>query len=274
VEKLRFRRMIFLVILVLLSISTFAQVSGLFVKNVNVSFPEYLFKSVGSKTFSVQYIKLYEDNESKGFLVKAWTFQSVTMRQTSVNYKIRALSQDGKSEYSQEISGVRDKSYVRLPLVLVILPAKYTLYINNQIIEESKPSSSNGGDLKVPIFGDSEQAGIRLLLRTTTGYREISEAEQISKDDVVLLQIVAGTFPTGGYRIELNEPDIVYPVGKNFGKITVNGTFYRPKPTDMVTQAFTTPSKTIEIGKLPTGQYEIIVNVKDLGEFRRILTVK
>lgn len=277
--KQAYLRVVFLLLIIFVfSITSYAQTSaqtsGIFVKKISVSFPEYLFKSVGSKTSSVQYIKLFEDKESKGYILKAWVFQPVSTKQTGVNYKIRAVSPDGKSEYFEELAGVRDGSYVRLPQLLVIIPAKYTLYVNSQVIDGEKNDSSNGGDLNVPIFGDSEQAGIRLLLRTATGYREVSDDEQISKDDVVLLQIVAGRFPTGGYRIELNEPDIVYPVGNNPGKITFTGTFYRPKPTDMVTQAFTTPSKTVEIGKLPAGQYEIVVDIKDLGEFRKVLNVK
>jgi len=273
--KQAYLRFIFLLLIIFVfSITSYAQTSGIFVKKISVNFPEYLFKSVGSKTSSVQYIKLFKDKESKGYILKAWVFQPVSTKQTGVNYKIRTVSPDGKSEYFEELAGVRDGSYVRLPQLLVIIPAKYTLYVNSQVIDGEKNGSSNGGDLNVPIFGDSEKAGIRLLLRTATGYREVSDDEQISKDDVVLLQIVAGRFPTGGYRIELNEPDIVYPVGSKPGKITFTGTFYRPKPTDMVTQAFTTPSKTVEIGKLPAGQYEIVVDIKDLGEFRKVLNVK
>uniref|UniRef100_A0A7V4NHU2 Protease complex subunit PrcB family protein n=1 Tax=Fervidobacterium pennivorans TaxID=93466 RepID=A0A7V4NHU2_FERPE len=261
-----------LAITVVFSVLSFSQGTELFVKKLTTTLPEYLFKSVGTRTFSVQYIKLFEDEESKGYILKAWLFQPLTTQQTNTSFKIRAISPDGKKEYTEEIAGTRDKSYIRLPLILVILPAKYTLYVNSQVVEQPKPTT--GGEVSVPIYGDKESANIKLLVRTQTGYRAIDEGEEVSKDDVIFLQVIAGTFPTGGYRIELNEPDIIYPVGKNPGKITVTGTFYKPGPGDMVTQAFTTPTKTIELGKFPAGMYEVIVDIKNLGEFRTIFNVK
>lgn len=264
--------LIVLAITVVFSVLSFAQGTELFVKKLNTTLPEYLFKSVGTRTFSVQYIKLFEDDESKGYILKAWLFQPLTTQQTNTSFKIRAISPDGKKEFTEEIAGTRDRSYIRLPLILVILPAKYTLYVNSQVVEQPKPTT--GGEVSVPIYGDKESANIKLLVRTQTGYRAIAEGEEVSKDDVIFLQVIAGTFPTGGYRIELNEPDIVYPVGKNPGKITVTGTFYKPGPGDMVTQAFTTPTKTIELGKFPAGMYEVIVDIKNLGEFRTIFNVK
>jgi len=264
--------LIVLAITVVFSVLSFAQGIELFVKKLITTLPEYLFKSVGTKTFSVQYIKLFEDDESKGYILKAWVFQPLSTQQANTFFKIRAVSFDGKKEYTEEIAGIRDKNYIRLPLILVILPAKYTLYVNSQVVEQPKPTT--GGEVSVPIYGDKESANIKLLVRTQTGYRAIAEGEEVSKDDVIFLQVIAGTFPTGGYRIELNEPDIVYPVGKNPGKITVTGTFYKPGPGDMVTQAFTTPTKTIELGKFPAGMYEVIVDIKNLGEFRTIFNVK
>jgi len=261
-----------LAITVVFSVLSFSQGTELFVKKLTTTLPEYLFKSVGTRTFSVQYIKLFEDEESKGYILKAWLFQPLTTQQTNTSFKIRAISPDGKKEYTEEIAGTRDKSYIRLPLILVILPAKYTLYVNSQVVEQPKPTT--GGEVSVPIYGDKESANIKLLVRTQTGYRAIDEGEEVSKDDVIFLQVIAGTFPTGGYRIELNEPDIIYPVGKNPGKITVTGTFYKPGPGDMVTQAFTTPTKTIELGKFPAGMYEVIVDIKNLGEFRTLFNVK
>lgn len=264
--------LIVLAITVVFSVLSFAQGIELFVKKLTTTLPEYLFKSVGTKTFSVQYIKLFEDDESKGYILKAWVFQPLSTQQTNTSFKIRAVSFDGKKEYTEEIVGIRDKNYIRLPLILVILPAKYTLYVNSQVVEQ--PKLTTGGEISVPIYGDKESANIKILVRTQAGYRVISEGEEVSKDDIVLLQVIAGTFPTGGYRIELNEPDIVYPVGKNPGKITVTGTFYKPGPGDMVTQAFTTPTKTIELGKFPSGMYEVIVDIKNLGEFRAVFNVK
>ncbi|WP_448378673.1 protease complex subunit PrcB family protein [Fervidobacterium sp.] len=261
-----------LAVILVFSEVSFSQRTELFVKKLTTTLPEYLFKPVGTKTFSVQYVKLFEDDESKGYILKAWLFQPLTQQQTNASFKIRAVSPDGKKEYTEEIAGTRDKNYIRLPLILVILPAKYTLYVNSLVVEQPKPTT--GGEVSVPIYGDRETANIKILVRTQAGYRVISEGEEISKDDLVLLQVIAGTFPTGGYRIELNEPDIVYPVGKNPGKITVTGTFYKPGPGDMVTQAFTTPTKTIELGKFPSGMYEVIVDIKNLGEFRTIFNVK
>ncbi|MGQ9856931.1 MAG: protease complex subunit PrcB family protein [Fervidobacterium sp.] len=270
---------VFLICLVIISTVLFGQQSSqnqsILIKQLNVSFPDHLFKTVGTKTFNVQYIKLFEDRESKGYLIKAWTFQPVTASTTSqkeISYKL-AFSY-GKEEYSYQINGVRDKSYVRMPLLLVICPAKYVISINSQVIPEEKEEKTVGGEVEVPIGVQSEGAMVRILKRLDAKYAEITEGTSASKDDYLLIQIVAGTFPTGGYRIEVNEPDIIYPVGNNPGKITITGTFYRPKPGDMVTQAFTTPTKTVEIGKLPAGQYEVIITIKDLGEFRRILVVK
>ncbi|HRD20493.1 MAG TPA: protease complex subunit PrcB family protein, partial [Fervidobacterium sp.] len=80
--------------------------------------------------------------------------------------------------------------------------------------------------------------------------------------------------PTGGYRIELDDPDIVYPVTGKRGKITITGKFHKPGKSDYVTQAFTTPSETVQIGKLPGGEYDIIAVIEGLGQLMRTLIVK
>lgn len=247
----------------------FSQSVQILVKNVEASFPDSLFKSTGSKTFNVQYIKLFSDAEAKGYIIKAWYFQPGT---GTMVFKVRLVDEKNKKEYSYDFQGIRDKSYVRLKNVLVICPSNFKIYVNNEVIPEEK---AVGSEIVIPEpVGEVGDKMLKILQRTASGFMEIPENAAASKDEEVIVQIIAGTFPTGGYRIELDEPDIIFPMTGKRGKITITGTFYRPGKGDMVTQAFTTPTKSVSLGKLPAGEYDLYINVKDLGEFYRTLVVK
>ena len=275
-------RRIYLAFLVLLTfcigfaepvVQPVSQNVNVFVHSVDQTFPESLYKSIGTKTFNVQYIKLFADTEKKGYIVKAWYFQPGN---STLNYLIKIVDEKAKRELSYSFPGMRNATYIRLNPVLVVCPVDFKIYVNNQPLpdEAIQPRNENDGTGLVGLPSDVGGAMLRILVRADSGYREISEGIAVSKNDEISIQIIAGTFPTGGYRIELDEPDIIYPLAGKRGKITIGGTFYKPAKGDYVTQAFTTPSKTIQIGKLPTGEYDIVVNVQDLGEFIRTLTVK
>jgi len=249
------------------------QSMNILVHSVDQTFPESLYKSIGTKTFNVQYIKLFADTEKKGYIVKAWYFQPGN---STMNYLVRIVDEKTKREFSYNFPGIRNTTYIRLNPILIVCPTDFKIYVNNQPIPDetlpSKGDEDNIGLIGLP--SDVGGAMLRILTRADSGYREVSEGIAVSKNDEISIQIIAGTFPTGGYRIELDEPDIVYPLSGKRGKITISGTFYKPSKGDYVTQAFTTPSKTVQIGKLPAGEYDIVVNVQDLGEFIRTLTVK
>lgn len=245
---------------------------NVFVHSVDQTFPESLYKSVGTKTFNVQYIKLFVDGEKKGYIVKAWYFQPGN---STMSYLIRIVDEKTKREFSYSFPGMRNTTYINLNPVLVICPVDFKIYVNNQPLpDEAIPSKGKEDAGLIGLPSDVGGAMLRILVRADSGYREVSEGTAVSKNDEISIQIVAGTFPTGGYRIELDEPDILYPLSGKRGKITITGTFYKPGKGDYVTQAFTTPSKTIQIGKLPTGEYDIAVNIQGLGEFIRTLMVK
>jgi len=249
------------------------QSVNIFVHSVDQTFPESLYKSIGTKTFNVQYIKLFVDTEKKGYIIKAWYFQPGN---STMNYLVRIVDEKTKREFSYNFPGIRNTTYIRLNPVLIVCPTDFKIYVNNQPIPDetvpSKGDEDNIGLIGLP--SDVGGAMLRILTRADSGYKEVSEGIAVSKNDEISIQIIAGTFPTGGYRIELDEPDIVYPLSGKRGKITISGTFYKPSKGDYVTQAFTTPSKTVQIGKLSAGEYDIVVNVQDLGEFIRTLTVK
>ncbi len=249
------------------------QSMNILVHSVDQTFPESLYKSIGTKTFNVQYIKLFVDTEKKGYIIKAWYFQPGN---STMNYLVRIVDEKTKREFSYNFPGIRNTTYIRLNPILIVCPTDFKIYVNNQPIPDetlpSKGDEDNIGLIGLP--SDVGGAMLRILTRADSGYREVSEGIAVSKNDEISIQIIAGTFPTGGYRIELDEPDIVYPLSGKRGKITISGTFYKPSKGDYVTQAFTTPSKTVQIGKLPAGEYDIVVNVQDLGEFIRTLTVK
>jgi len=241
--------------------------------SVDQTFPESLYKSVGTKTFNVQYIKLFADKEQKSYIIKAWYFQPGN---STMNYQIRIVDEKAKKEFVYSFPGVRSTTYIRLEPVLVICPVSFKVYVNNQQIPDEVISSKDGEDSLGLIGLPSDVGGamLRILTRTESGYKDISEGTAVSKNDEILLQIVAGTFPTGGYRIELDDPDIVYPVTGKRGKITITGKFHKPGKGDYVTQAFTTPSETVQIGKLPGGEYDIIAVIEGLGQLMRTLIVK
>ena len=249
------------------------QSMNILVHSVDQTFPESLYKSIGTKTFNVQYIKLFVDTEKKGYIIKAWYFQPGN---STINYLVRIVDEKTKREFSYNFPGIRNTTYIRLNPILIVCPTDFKIYVNNQPIPDetvpSKGDEDNIGLIGLP--SDVGGAMLRILTRADSGYKEVSEGIAVSKNDEISIQIIAGTFPTGGYRIELDEPDIVYPLSGKRGKITISGTFYKPSKGDYVTQAFTTPSKTVQIGKLSAGEYDIVVNVQDLGEFIRTLTVK
>lgn len=244
-----------------------AQTVPIFVKAVDVSLPDSLYKSVGTKTFNVQYVKLFSDDFGKGYIVKAWHFLQGTQ---TVNFKVRIIDEKNKKEYVFEFPGTRDKSYIRMKNILILCPVNLKIFINNQEIpdELKKISEGIGGGQMI------EGAMVRILQKSGSTFNEIQQGVSASRSEEIIVQIVAGTFPTGGYSIEVNEPDIVFPISGKKGYITITGKFHRPGKGDMVTQAFTTPTKNVSLGKLPAGEYEICVNIEGLGEFSIVLNVK
>lgn len=260
---------LFVTVLIVLS---FAQTVQILVKPIDASLPDSLFKSTGSKTFNIQYLKLFSDNEAKAYIIKAWYFQPSNVFGGNLKFKMKFVDEKNKKEHIYEFQGIKDRSYFRLKPIFVLCPSNMKIFINDVLIPEEK---SKNEEMIIPVqTGDLGGAIMKVLQRAGSGYREISENDFASKDEEIFIQIIAGTFPTGGYRLELNEPDIVFPITGKRGKITITGKFYRPGKGDMVTQAFTTPSKTISLGKLPVGEYDIYVNIEDLGEFISTLKVK
>jgi len=232
--------------------------------------PEALYKSVGSKMFSVQYILLFLEQDYKAYIVKAWSFKPTG---PTFTYNIKLINPTNKKEYVYQFQGTRSTSYIRLAPILVVCPQSFRIFVNEQELPYETYNSQQQG-VEKPLVGDFGGATMRVLRRTEKAFEEVSEGVSVSKQDEIFIQIVAGTFPTGGYSIEVQEPDIVYPVSGKRGRITIVGRFIRPGKGDIVTQAFTTPIKTVQIGRLPAGEYDIVVKIADLGEFFRTLTVK
>ncbi|MGC8820999.1 MAG: protease complex subunit PrcB family protein [Fervidobacterium sp.] len=238
------------------------------VKTVEASLPDSLYKSTGTKTFNVQYLKLFSE-DVKAYIIKAWYFKPGN---DVIKFDVKILDESAKKEYKYEFRGIRDRSYIRLKPIFVLCPSNMKIYINNVLIPEER--EKNPEEAVSPTASDIGGPMVRILQRSNDSFKEITEGMYATSSEEIFVQIIAGTFPTGGYRIELDDPDIVFPVSEKRGKITITGTFYRPGKGDMVTQAFTTPSKTISLGKLPEGDYDIYVNIKDLGEFLATLRVK
>ncbi|ODN31421.1 protease complex subunit PrcB family protein [Fervidobacterium thailandense] len=262
---------IVLIFLLIPLVTLLAQEAKLvLVRQITPTFPDSLYKSVGTRTFNVQYIQLFLEQDYKAYIVKAWRFQPTG---AAFNYIVKLVDPVSKKEYVYQFPGIRSASYVRLAPVLVICPQNFRIFINEQELPYETYSTPQQG-AEIPVVGDFGGPIVRILRRMTNTFEEISEGVSVSKQDELFIQIVAGTFPTGGYSIEVQEPDIVYPVSGKRGRITIVGKFLRPGKGDVVTQAFTTPTKTVEIGKLPAGEYDIIVKIDGLGEFLRTLTVK
>jgi len=111
---------------------------NVFVHSVDQTFPESLYKSVGTKTFNVQYIKLFVDSEKKGYIVKAWYFQPGN---STMSYLIRIVDEKTKREFSYSFPGMRNTTYINLNPVLVICPVDFKIYVNNQPLpDEAIPS--------------------------------------------------------------------------------------------------------------------------------------
>lgn len=269
-KRVGLNRVILLFLLVSLTTLLAQDVKFVLVRQITPTLPESLYKSVGSKTFNVQYVQLFLEQDYKAYIVKAWRFQPTG---TTFTYTVKLVDPTTKKEYVYQFPGTRSTSYVRLSPVLVICPQNFRIFVNEQELPYETYSKPQQG-VEIPVVGDFGGPTMRVLRRTANTFEEVSEGVSVSKQDDLFIQIVAGTFPTGGYSIEVQEPDIVYPVSGKRGRITIMGRFIRPGKGDMVTQAFTTPTKTIEIGKLPSGEYDIIARIEGLGEFFRALTVK
>lgn len=259
-----------LILLVSLTTLLAQDIKFVLVRQIMATLPEALYKSVGSKTFNVQYVLLFLEQDYKAYIVKAWSFKPTG---PTFTYNIKLIDPTSKKEYAYQFPGTRSTSYIRLAPILVVCPQNFRIFVNEQELPYETYNSQQQG-VEIPLVGDFGGATMRVLRRTEKAFEEVSEGVSVSKQDEIFIQIVAGTFPTGGYSIEVQEPDIVYPVSGKRGRITIVGRFIRPGKGDIVTQAFTTPTKTVQIGRLPAGEYDIVVKIADLGEFFRTLTVK
>jgi len=259
---------------------------NILVHSVDQTFPESLYKSVGTKTFSVQYIRLFADESQKAYIVKAWYFQPGS---STINYQIRIVDEKSKEEFTYDFPGVRNTTYIRLEPILVICPRNSKIYINNQQIPDEVVITSENvnevGSIILPT-GMSD-ARLTILTKANSGYKEIAQEMSVSKNDEVFIQVVAEMLSTGTYRIDLNNPNIVYPSEGKQGRISMNGSFYKigaGPSTSSTSQSSTGQSSTVQpflissdmvqIGKLPAGEYSILVNIEGLGQFNRKLVVK
>ncbi len=236
--------------------------SQVIVKEVSTKFPEMLYKQVGTRTLNFQYIELFADTDLVGMIVKGWYFVG-TQKIDSKKFEVKVVSERETSYY---FDGKRQGSYIYLNPVLIVCPANSKILIDN--VEFYKPKKT-----VLPVEGDEKMVGAYIVASVIQNGRYV-EREAVTTQDHVYIKIVAGTFPTGGYSIQTNEPEIVFPVGNNKGKIVITGYFKTPGKGEMVTQAFTTPTAYVEIGRLPKGDYEVIANIENLGTFRFVLKVE
>lgn len=241
------------------------------VKRIEANLPEALFKSVGTRTFNVQYFRLFLDMDVKAYVIKAWLLSASPLTEAP-RFEVRLLNPRTKATVKYDFATYRSGLYYRLAPVFVLCPQDYRIFVNNQELPY-ETFSKGEENIEIPVHGEIGPA-LRVLKRTASGFEEVFEGIPVSRNDEVFLQIVAGTFPTGGYSIQVNEPDVVFPVSGKRGQITLTGTFIRPGKGDVVTQAFTTPTKTVSLGRLPAGDYDVFVKIDGLGEFLRTLRVQ
>jgi len=264
-----------------------SAVQNIFVHSVDQTFPESLYKSVGTKAFSVQYIKLFADKDQKAYIIKAWCFQPGS---STIKYQIRIVDEKGKEEAVYVFPGARSTTYIRLEPILVICQTNSKVYVNDQQIPEEVISTSESEIKETGLFvlpSGMTDARLTVLTKAASGYKEIAEKTSVWKDEEVFIQIVAEMLSTGTYKIELSTPNIVYPSGGKKGRISMSGSFYKlgagystssasqsATGQSSAVQAFMISSEVVRIGKLPTGEYDIVVDIEALGQFIRTLVVK
>lgn len=64
-----------LILLVSLTTLLAQDIKFVLVRQIMATLPEALYKSVGSKTFNVQYVLLFLEQDYKAYIVKAWSFK-------------------------------------------------------------------------------------------------------------------------------------------------------------------------------------------------------
>ncbi|ANQ54166.1 hypothetical protein BG95_07015 [Thermosipho sp. 1063] len=232
----------YLFFLFLLCVSTFFSINVMVYK-VDAVFPDQMFNFVGTKSNMIYYLKLFDDGLQKGYIVKGWYFiPKKFIEKTTLKIKL-----EDETMY-MEIKNKKDGIYSVISPFLLICPSKSRVYLGDYEIDKVEKNTEVGAVL-MPRF---EKQGIYTGIVT----QRFIQKDSFNSDDEIYVVISMGLQKTGGYSLVLQD----YTVNEN--KVLINLYFKEPEKGSIVTQAFSVPSYSLNLGALKSGEYTIKVIVK------------
>lgn len=213
---------------------------------IDFAFPAELYKMEWTKYLNIQYILLSKEPDIV-IILKAARFALAPMS-TNI-FDVEIVVDD--ITHKIQIFGQRKGIYYDLPQHLFVLP-------NN-----TKKIIVSGIELNL-----SKQNNIVFTAKDVRGTHEpsmvvLNEAKQQSVrfefGTKIFVVISAGEKPTGGYKVILDSVEL------SNDQITIKAHVISPKPTDMVTQAFSYPAVEIELSGLQRGYFKLKCVLIDQG---------
>lgn len=234
--------------------------NSVFIYPVDKELPDNLFQYEGTKSNMVYYLKLFENDQEKGYIIKGWYFTPKSAIETT-----KILIRFNNEEHNYTITTLKKGNYSIIPSFLIICPKNATVIIGNYEIDKKQVTKNvEIGEIMTPQF---REMGIYVF----TIENKIVLKDTFSTNDDIFIVVSMGLKKTGGYSLELEN----YEIKEN--QILINLVLNEPKKGEMVTQAFTIPTYKLNIGKLEKGNYVIKVNVMSVNnvlKFSKEIEVK
>lgn len=232
----------------LLLLSASVVLSMIYYVPTDVTLPDELYLSSGSKSVNFQYL-VFSNEPDIVILLKGWIFSPTNWIEER-SFNVVATGEDFKHEFT--VKGVRKGIYFYMPQHLFVLPANTkSITVNGVPIELPRKLSFSTKRINV----GAPETGLAILNEF------MKETQDFKAGEKIFLRIDAGRKNTGGYDVRIEDLKLVGST------ITVKAYVVSPAPGAMVTQVITYPSILVEFtDTLPPGYYTVKCTLIDGGE--------
>ncbi len=211
---------------------------------IDFVFPAELYQTEGTRSLNVQYIILSREPDLV-VVLKAWRFAPTSLRNDYFDVEIVGTD----FVHRIQIPARQRSFYLDLPQHLFVLPKVVTKIVVSGIeinlqVRQPIPFSTKS------VKGTTEP-GLMIF------NEERKQSSSFAFGSRVFVVISAGERPTGGYSVVVDSVEI------EGNAIIIKAHLISPKPTDMVTQAFTYPAVEIELSNLDRGTYTLRCLLED-----------
>ncbi len=232
----------------LLLLSASVVLSMIYYVPTDVTLPDELYLSSGSKSVNFQYL-VFSNEPDIVILLKGWIFSPTNWIEER-SFNVVATGEDFKHEFT--VKGVRKGIYFYMPQHLFVLPANTkSITVNGVPIELPRKLSFSTKRINV----GAPETGLAILNEF------MKETQDFKAGEKIFLRIDAGRKNTGGYDVRIEDLKLVGST------IIVKAYVVSPAPGAMVTQVITYPSILVEItDTLPPGYYTVKCTLIDTSE--------